>query len=230
MSAALGIRLALGLLLAAAPVAASTQAVTDIAIGQTLTKKIGTKTDIYRFVGGSGTTIKATLTTPGKAALIFYTPAGEEMMTAQGTGSVTLEAILPLWDVFFLSIVREDGAKPYALSLTGDEPDAHLALFSHRVGFAGSLYETCWVEPGISKRRKWSTGTDVDTLGRQGRYATEFFGSDGRSLGNSKTTRVDIKGDDVTITNDDTSKIVYTLSGLLGGNPGRYIGMGCDKQ
>ena len=221
---------ALGLLLGAAPVTVSAQAVTDIKIGQTLTKKVGIKIDIYRFVGGSGTTIKATLTAPGKAALILYTPAGEEMLTAQGNGSVTLEAILPLWDVFFLSVVREGGAMPYALGLTGDEPDAHLALFAHNVGFARSLYKTCWVEPGISKRRKWSTGTDVATLGRQGRYVTEFFGSDGRSLGNARTTKVDIKGDDVTATNADASKIVFTLSGLLGENPGRYIGMGCDKQ
>ena len=175
-------RLAVALLLAAAPVAASAQAVTDIKFGQTLTKKAGTKVDLYRFVGGSGTTIKATLTAPGKAALILYTPAGEEMLTAHGTGTVTLEAILPLWDVFFIGVVRVDGAKSYSLKLNGDEPDAHLALFARKVGFAFEakdegkpyLVSTCWIEPGVTLRRTWPRGIEEVALGRGGKQFTKY--------------------------------------------------------
>ena len=175
-------RLAVALLLAAAPVAASALAVTDIKFGQTLTKKAGTKVDLYRFVGGSGTTIKATLTAPGKAALILYTPAGEEMLTAQGTGTVTLEAILPLWDVFFIGVVRKNPAQPHSLKLTAVESDMHLALFAMKVGFAVEhedkgkpyLVSSCWIEPGVTLRRTWPRGIEEIALGRGGKEFAKY--------------------------------------------------------
>ena len=197
MSVAL--KLTLGLLLATAPVATSAQALTDIKFGQTLTKKVGTKTDIYRFVGGSGTTIKATLTAPGKAALILYTPAGEEMLTAQGNGSVTLEAILPLAEMFSIAVLRKDGAKPYALKLNGVEPDAHLALWAHRSGFAvehedkdGPYFSsTCWIEPGVKIRRMWPKGVEEITLGRGGKEFATWKTKNGKSGAAEREVRFD---------------------------------------
>lgn len=107
--------------LGAAP--ANAQSFTTIAIGQTKTKAAGTKADLYRFGAGSGTTITATLTAPGKSALMLYTPDGEEMLSAQGDGSVTLEAIIPLDEVFTIAVLREDSSKPYSLKLESDEAD-----------------------------------------------------------------------------------------------------------
>ena len=178
MIVALSIRLALSLLLAAAPVATSAQTVTDIKIGQSLTRKAGTKIDVYRFVGGSGTTIRATLTAPGKAALILYTPAGEEMLTARSSGTVTLDAILPLWNAFFLGVVRDDATKQYTITLSGDEPDGHLALFSLGVGQEyhmpnGNFWAyKCWIKPGQKKKIVFEGSASIYELGRNGKEFT----------------------------------------------------------
>ena len=216
------LKLTLGLLLAAAPVAVSAQAVTDIKFGQTLTKKAGTKTDIYRFVGGSGTTIKATLTAPGEAALILYTPAGEEMLTAQGAGSVTLEAILPLWDVFLISVLRADGDKPYTLKLTGDEPDALFATFAYGAGYEVVLrsngakdLSSCWVDPGHTFRATGAAsgripGVTVDsTIGRGTKWSGIVRAPDGKVI-TTYESEAQIVGEKVIVT-----------STLQGGSPSK---------
>ncbi len=192
------LELALGLLLATAPVAGSAQAVTDIRIGQTLSKKVGTKSDIYRFVGASGTTIKATLTAPGKAALILYTPAGEEMLTAQGNGTVTLEAILPLNDVFLLAVLRKDGAQPYKLALPGVEADLHLAKFAAYVGYSINTEEgeknshivtQCWMDPGVKLRITSPNSVQEIAIGRNGKEYRSWRQADGQSGTTEKSVR-----------------------------------------
>lgn len=237
MSAALGIRLALGLLLAAAPVAASTQAVTDIAIGQTLTKKVGTKTDIYRFVGGSGTTIKATLTAPGKSALILYTPAGEEMLTAQGSGTVTLEAILPLWDVFFIGVVRTNPAQPHSLKLTGVEPDPHLAAFALKTGYTVEYkvnaqprsVTSCWLEPGVKKRETYAIGIADVSIGRGGKEFGTWKGQDGRTVKAEHSVR--FEGQTMIRTVASGKETTTPVELLFGSDPtAKYRGYLCESK
>ena len=237
MIVAFGVQLALGLLLAAAPVAASAQAVTDIKFGQTLTKKVGTKTDIYRFVGGSGTTIKATLTAPGKSALILYTPAGEEMLTAQGSGSVTLEAILPLWDVFFIGVVRQNAGQPYSLKLTGVDPDPHLALFARDTGYAATymdkakpyLVTICWIEPGVKIRRTFVTGVEEVSIGRGGKEYGSWKGQDGKTNVGEHSVRFD--GQTMIRTVASGKQRTTPVELLFGSDPtAKYRGYLCDAK
>lgn len=185
------------------PVIAAGQSVIDIELGQTRTGKAGGLVDLYRFGGGSGTTIKATLTAPGSSALILYTPEGEEMLSARGDGTVTLEAILPLWDVFVLAVVRTSAAKAYTLELSGNEPDIHMAYFARGVGFRTSVgtseATTCWVEPGVKKRTIFSdlSGWYTDTtIGRQGYEYSELF-NESKKLVTKKTNRRRVEGGDV---------------------------------
>lgn len=187
------LKLALGLLLATAPVAGSAQAVTDIRIGQTVAKKVGAKVEIYRLVGGPGTTIQATLTTPGKAALILYTPAGEEMLTVEGTGSVTLDAILPLWDVFFIGVVRKKAAQPHSLKLAGVDPDRHLAAFADDTGYKSDhpqgAVTTCWIEPGIKLRRTYPDRVEEISIGRGGKEFGSWKLKNGKTGAAERTVR-----------------------------------------
>ena len=227
-------RLAVALLLAAAPVAASAQAVTDIKFGQTLTKKAGTKVDLYRFVGGSGTTIKATLTAPGKAALILYTPAGEEMLTAQGNGTVTLEAILPLWDVFFIGVVRKNPAQPHSLKLTGVEPDDNFAEFAGWVGYShkysnGVIETQCWLDPGRQIRVTRSDGeVQVGTIGRGGK--TYYAGTKNGKSAKWEILR-SVEGDEVvevkTNANGRTDTRRYPLDGNIRKPNGGFLSYLC---
>ena len=230
-------RLAVALLLAAAPVAASAQAVTDIKFGQTLTKKAGTKVDLYRFVGGSGTTIKATLTAPGKTALILYTPAGEEMLTAHGTGTVTLDAILPLWDVFFIGVVRKNPAQPHSLKLTGVEPDAHLAVFARDTGYAATyadgakpyLVTICWIEPGVKKRRTFATGVEEVSIGRGGKEYGSWKGQNGQTNAGEHSVRFD--GQTMIRTVASGKQTTTPVELLFGANPtAKYRGYLCDAK
>lgn len=228
-------RLALALLLAAAPVAVSAQAVTDIAIGQTLTKKAGTKVDLYRFVGGSGTTIKATLTAPGKNALILYTPAGEEMLTVRRSGSVTLEAILPLWDVFYLGVIREKTAAPYSLELAGLEATAAQALFAYKVGYleerGGIAKESCWIEPGVKKRATWESTVAVSEFNPDGRTLTRFYALDGKPKNPfSMTLDAEWADDSIKVIADGGKETTTSLKDLIGVRPQSYLGTICDNQ
>ena len=230
-------RLAVALLLAAAPVAASAQAVTDINFGQTLTKKAGAKVDLYRFVGGSGTTIKATLTAPGKAALILYTPAGEEMLTARGNGTVTLEAILPLWDVFFIGVVRKNPAQPHSLKLTGVDPDAHLAVFARDTGYAATytdkakpyLVTICWIEPGVKIRRTFVTGVEEVSIGRGGKEYGSWKGQDGKTNVGEHSVRFD--GQTMIRTVASGKQRTTPVELLFGSDPtAKYRGYLCDAK
>ena len=206
------------------------QPILDIAPGQERTGAAGSEVDLYRFSGESGTTIKLVLTAPGSSGLILYTPRGEEMLSARGTGKVTLEAILPLWDSYTVAVVRKRATGPYTLKLDAQEPDDHLALFAHGVGFEFDhtegkgtyLVSSCWIEPGIKLRRFWPKGTEELTIGRAGKEFGAWQAANGKS--GSAERGVTIKDGNVTYRWPDgsqrevtkTFEDIVTTEGLLG--------------
>ena len=188
--------------LAWAAAGAAAQPVKTIELGQPITAKEGAPVDFYRFGGRSGTTVKAVLKSSGPAALIFYTPSGEEMLSVSGSGSVALEAILPLTNVFLLGVLRADPSKPYTLKTTADDPDVYQQNFARYVGFRREKPNEvasvqCWIEPGHKLRETYDDGEVHEmTLGRAGKayHASSFQGknisyhSDGAIVGTDLVT------------------------------------------
>ena len=149
-----------------------------------MTVKAGSPIDLYRFGGRSGTTVKAVFEGSGPAAIIFYTPSGEEMLSVNGSETVALEAVLPLTNVFLLGVLRADPSKTYTLKTTADEPDVHQENFASYVGFRREMPNQvasvqCWIEPGHKLRATYDDGEVLEiTLGRAGKtyYASSYQG------------------------------------------------------
>ena len=164
--------------------AASAQDIRTIELGSTIAGTKGSPVNFYRFGAPAGTTVQATLTSSGPVALVLYTPAGEEILSVNGSGAVSLEAILPLTDVFMLGVLRPDPSKSFTLKTSADQPDIHQQLFAK---YAGYKYEEpeyvgsveCWIDPGHRLRTTFGNGAVREaTLGRGGRiyYTTSFKG------------------------------------------------------
>jgi len=120
--------------------------------------------DIYYFAGETGAKETYTLTIKGPASLTLFTPDGHEMVTATGSGNVTLTAYLPLTDVFTLAVSRLTPGQPYTLSRKATLPTlAEEEEFSN-VGYtlknADGFYAACWIAPGVKVR-----GRDAKQIG-----------------------------------------------------------------
>jgi len=220
-------RLALAAALVLAPTDGHAQSVTPIEAGQTVSGEAGKPADLYRFIGESGMPVNATLSAKGDAAIILYTPAGEEMLSAQGKDKTELEAVLPLWDVFYLSVIRKDLSKPFTLTLTADTPDLVQSLFAFQVGFHDSYSDVCWVEPGKVKRGKTVTGDYLQRVEPGQGYHRIFYNRAGLPLGPGFMTTVSLDGDTVTSSPAIGNPISYPLSEEMSKKPGRYKGYFC---
>lgn len=211
------------------------QGITTIAVGQTHTKAAGgSTTDLYRFAGKSGMTLKATLLGSGQSALILYAPTGEEMLTARGGDSVALEALLPMWDTFVIAVIRSDSSKPYKLRLQGDEPSAELGFFAYRVGFlngpGGNVSTTCWVERGISKRINRSNRSIFALVTRGPGFVNyQFFDPKGQATRSEKLL-IKVQDDGVLATYESGEESLSTFDMLVGSKPyGPFAGLDCKN-
>lgn len=166
----------LGVFVAAALFSASAlgQSMTTLKMGQTTAGIAESRVELYRIGGVAGTELTLTLTGAGSSGVILYTPEGEEMLAAQGKDAVRLTAILPLDDVFLVSVIR-DQRTPYSLKVDGLEPDGHFADFAWGVGYAnknpnGVTRTQCWIDPGRKIRFTRSNGeVYFGTIGRGGK-------------------------------------------------------------
>jgi hypothetical protein len=154
------------------------QTVKTIQAGQTVRGTAARGVDFYRIGGPAGTDLTFDLTGPGTSGLIFYTPEGEEMLTATGTGKVRLTVVLPLDEVFVLGVIRN--RKAYSLKVTGVEPDGHSSEFASNVGYRNTRSDgleatQCWIDPGRRLKITRSNGEIVvATLGRGGKTYYEW--------------------------------------------------------
>lgn len=224
--------------LCCAPTAAFAQTVTDIELDETRQQKAGSTSDMYRFTGLTGTTVTAKLATTGDAALVFYTPDGEEMLSVKGSGAQTLQIILPFPDVYFVSVLREEAANPYSLQLEGVAPDDHFANFSATVGYErdetynGKVVQTsqCWIEPGLRLRetKKGSKVMREFTLGRAGMEYILWKHPDGRTV--SEQRRYTYAGSEVTLTQMDGTQPPVTMERTIAtrSEHGNFTGYLCE--
>ncbi len=212
------------------------QTVSDIELGETRQQKAGSASDMYRFTGLTGTTVTATLTTQGDVGLVFYTPDGEEMHSVKGNGTVKLDIILPFPDVYFVSVIRGNAAKAYALKLEGVPPDDHLADFAASVGYErddtynGQVERTsqCWVEPGFRVRHKGAVWEQEVTLGRGGMLYTLWKHPDGRTV--SEQSRITYDGSKMTWTPISDNRPPETDERMIStrSEVGNFTGYLCD--
>ena len=158
--------------------------------------RAGAGQTMYRFVALAGTTIRVRVSGGrGKSILVLYTPAGDEMLSAEGVGSVSLEAILPLNDEYFVGVIRADSTAPRTLRLSRIEADPLKVGFAEYVGYERVNTKTgepvsrqCWVEPGAKLRVLPLPGTEARftrteiTLSRDGTEYFAFFRPDGSVL------------------------------------------------
>lgn len=223
------------ILLCWAPTAVFAQTVTDIELGETRQQKAGGTSDMYRFTGLTGTTVTAKLATTGDAALVFYTPDGEEMLSVEGNGSIKLDVILPFPDVYFVAVVRSDATTPYSLKLDSVVPDDHLSFSAEGVGYRGKgavddpnvAAWQCWIEPGVKGMIKGKPWTREITLGRGGMEYVLWRHLDGRTV--SEQTRITFDGTNVTFSfpNDSREPITEARRDSFRSDAGEYLGYLC---
>jgi hypothetical protein len=124
----------------------------------------GKQLDLYRFLSVVGTRVTVTATVPGPATVTLYTPEGDRMMSADGSGTVSLEAVLPTTGMYMASVARAARNKSYTMRVTAPEPSLLHAYAAMGVGYGGrgeKPYYTCWVEPG--RQRKY-VGPDTQLV------------------------------------------------------------------
>lgn len=187
------------------PLQALAQPVQTIEVGKSYSREAGSagSVDMYQFAAASGATLRADVAGSGRIVLILYTPAGEEMLSAEGNGNVTLEVVLPRNDVFFLSVVQAGSARPYQLVISGNDPDPLLSLFAQSVGYRSPEGRSiCWVVPGQQMKKIYARGSgigeEIYTLGRGNKIFTNVVLSNGDRL--STEHEVVFSGDTANVT------------------------------
>lgn len=124
--------------------------------------------DIYYLAGEAGAKESYTLTIKGPASLTLFTPDGHEMLTASGSGKITLSAYLPLTDVFTLAVSRLTPRQPYTLSRQATVPTLGEAISFSGIGYTvkggNGDFAKCWITPGVKYRGTDKTGTAEYTL------------------------------------------------------------------
>jgi hypothetical protein len=134
------------------------------------------KAALYQFIGVMGSEVTVSVKASGTAAVTLYAPTGEEMLTEIGAGEVTLKAVLPLANVYIISVSRADPSKPFRLKLRATEPDLHQMHFAREAGYEvqfGKNFldrrQSCWIVPGSKLRRVHpSKAIEEVSLGRNG--------------------------------------------------------------
>lgn len=124
--------------------------------------------DLYYLVGEVGAREVYTLRTKGPASITLFMPDGQEMLSASGSGKVTLDAVLNFTDVFVLAISRADRRQPYTLSRKTTAPTFAEAMIASYAGYERSNDQTsavrCWLQPGVKLRHTTPTYVRTVTL------------------------------------------------------------------
>ena len=168
------------------------------------------------------------------------------MLSAEGDSAVTLEAILPLNEVYFLSVIRTDSTRPRTIGLTKTNADDLEASFAELVGFellndtsGAPVNRQCWLEPG--KRLRYLPAADAKvsyrridvTRERDARKYYTVFQNDGKTMsyevvqrfeGDSVITTTEIPG----LPREARRAVSFGVSG--GFRLGRYTGYLCGAR
>jgi len=128
------------------------------------------KADLYYLAGEMGAKEVYTLTVKGPASITLFSRQGIEILSAEGSGTVKLEAVLPATDIYTLAIARKVPAQPYTLRRQATIPTLAEALLAQGMGFIGTMddgsgdIDNCWVIPGVKARRIYPKVVEELTL------------------------------------------------------------------
>lgn len=120
--------------------------------------------DMYYLAGETGAKETYTLNIKGPASVTLFTPDGHEMLSAGGSGKVTLTAYLPLTDVFTLAVSRLTPGQAYTLSRTTTVPTLAEAQSFSNIGYTFKGFIQCWITPGVKYRVTMGTRIGESTL------------------------------------------------------------------
>ena len=124
--------------------------------------------DIYYLAGETGAKEGFTLTVKGPASLTLFSPDGHEMVSATGSGKVTLTAYLNLTDVFTLAVSRVNPAQAYTLSRQSRLPTLAEASGFSNIGYTikgpNGDFAQCWITPGVKYRTATTSRVTENTL------------------------------------------------------------------
>jgi hypothetical protein len=164
-------RTLLALFLAAAlaqPALAQLMGATELKVAVSIKGAPSTKpvADVYYLVGESGAKETYTLTAKGPASLTLFGPDGSEILTASGSGSVSLDVVLPFTDVFTIAVARKATAAPYSLKRKATVPTFTEAQLAGGIGYESKdgKRSQCWIIPGVKARVTYPNGKEEFTL------------------------------------------------------------------
>jgi hypothetical protein len=109
--------------------------------------------DIFAFVGEGGSQQRFTVTSAKPVEITLFGPSGAPMLTKEGTGTVTLDAVLSWLDVHTVAVLRSSPSTPYVIQRRATIPTPTQTIFARHVGqeytFGDGKKETkCWIVPG----------------------------------------------------------------------------------
>jgi hypothetical protein len=150
--------------------------------------------DLYYFVGEPGSHQRFTVTSTKPVEITLFSPAGVPMLSKEGTGTVTLDAVLSWLDVHTVAVLRSSPATPYTLKRSATKPTYREAVFAINVGDEviaanGSKSTQCWLIPGEKLGFVGSEATT--TLSRSGDGAIGIYPTSTGVVVNESWARID---------------------------------------
>jgi hypothetical protein len=163
--------------------------------------------DLYYFVGEPGSRQHFTVTSTKPVEITLFGPTGAPMLTKEGTGTVTLDAVLSWLDVHTVAVLRSSPSTPYTLKRSATKPTYPEAEFATYVGDEiisanGSKSTQCWLIPG--ERIGFLGSGATSTLSRSGQGVVSVF---------PRPTGVAVTEDWIRIDNDNIVKSTQTYPG-----------------
>lgn len=165
---------------------------------------------VYETVGLAGERMVIEVRSPTNVEVTAHTFRGEPMLSQSGRGTISLEVVLPLDDIYFVSVLREVPANAFTIrrSREGDLPDPYLAAFADGVGFQNESYSSCWVIPGLLKKVVFQKSSKEVGLVGQGREYEEAFYDNGTVESSVRRRRI-VSEDKSIVTVHHNGKVSY---------------------
>jgi hypothetical protein len=134
--------------------------------------------DLFFFVGAAGARQRFTVTSKTPVEITLFGPGGDVMLSKEGSGTVTLTAVLSWVDVHTVAVTRANAATPYTIAMSANEPTLHDASFASFVGEqqidrpGGATFTQCWEIPG--ERIRVVESGEIVMLSRSGVFETSI--------------------------------------------------------
>jgi hypothetical protein len=154
--------------------------------------------DMFYFVGVAGARQRFTVTSKTPVEITLFGPGGDVMLSKEGSGAVTLTAVLSWLDVHTVAVTRANATTTYTIAMSASEPTPNDALFATNVGEQipganGSALTRCWEIPG--ERMRYAESGTVVMLSRSGAFQASI--SERNGLVTALEVARGLKGDEL---------------------------------